>query len=146
MPAAAGALIGGTSARWISSLPTAFVPFANRVKASAWAYTTFYKTVLVPPAAAADPADPTTAQQPHLNVTLTIVADDEAVVYLNGQQKGQTTGSLIQTVLRLTLQAGSRHLLALQCGGTGGPAVVMAILTGPDGSVLAYTDHTWLWL
>ncbi|GLC38320.1 hypothetical protein PLESTF_000569900 [Pleodorina starrii] len=116
------------------------------IDASAWTYTTFYKTVFVPPAADDDPADPTTAQQPHLNVTLTIVADDEAVVYLNGQQKGQTTGSLIQTVLGLTLQAGSRHLLALQCGSTGGPAVVMAILTGPDGSVLAYTDHTWLWL
>ncbi|GLC66226.1 hypothetical protein PLESTF_000401200 [Pleodorina starrii] len=133
-----------TYARWISSLPTAFVPFGNRVLASAWVYTSFYKTLLAPPAAGVDPI---TGQQPStLLVTLTVVADDEAVVLVNGLQVGQTTGSLVQTILQFELQAGSRNLIVLQCGGTGGPAVVVASLAGPDGSVLARTDHTWLWL
>ncbi|GLC44978.1 hypothetical protein PLESTB_001747600 [Pleodorina starrii] len=139
-------------ARWISSMPTAFVPFGNRVAASAWAYTTFYKTFFVPPVGttAADD-DPITAtaqpqQQQLMNVTITVIADDEAVVFVNGQQIGQTTGSLVQTALQLTLQAGPRHLLVLQCKGTGGPAVVVAKVVGLEGSLLAYTDHTWMWL
>ncbi|GLC46385.1 hypothetical protein PLESTB_001769500 [Pleodorina starrii] len=141
---AGSGFVTDTYARWISSLPTAFVPFGNRVLASAWVYTTFYKTLLAPPAAGVDPI---TGQQPStLLVTLTVVADDEAVVLVNGLQVGQTAGSLVQTVLQFKLQAGSRNLIVLQCGGTGGPAVVVASLAGPDGSVLARTDHTWLWL
>ncbi|GLC77758.1 hypothetical protein PLESTM_001139600 [Pleodorina starrii] len=140
------------AARWISSLPTAFVPFGNRIMASAWAYTSFYKTFLVPPTATAAAGDGAGEQQaPLVNVTLTISADDAVVVLVNNQPVGRTLPEDFQQgappiMMRFALQGGSRHLIVLQCRSTGGPAVVVATLTAPDGAVLARTDYSWLWI
>ncbi|GLC48758.1 hypothetical protein PLESTB_000133600 [Pleodorina starrii] len=149
--------VGGFTAdkavRWISSVPTVFAQSSFReVMATAWSYSAFYKTFLTPPPPAAatslTAAQQQQQQQPALlNVTLTIVADVSAIVLVNGQEIGQTAAApLTPSVLRFQLPAGSRNLIVLQCKAMGAAAVVAASLVGPDGSVLARTDHTWLWL
>ncbi|EFJ40735.1 hypothetical protein VOLCADRAFT_99428 [Volvox carteri f. nagariensis] len=134
--------------RWISSLPTAFVPFGQRVIASAWQSTTFYRTFWLS-------AEQLQQQQAALGgvvttpvLNLTIIADDLATAFVNGQEVGRTAVFPERSVLQVSNLRPGPNLVVLHCNSTGGPAVVAASLAfgGPDGSVLLQTDHTWNWL
>ncbi|EFJ40734.1 hypothetical protein VOLCADRAFT_99427 [Volvox carteri f. nagariensis] len=134
--------------RWISSLPTAFVPFGQRVIASAWQSTTFYRTFWLS-------AEQLQQQQAALGgvvttpvLNLTIIADDLATAFVNGQEVGRTAMFPERSVLQVSNLQPGPNLVVLHCNSTGGLPVVAASLAfgGPDGSVLLQTDHTWNWL
>ncbi|EFJ40737.1 hypothetical protein VOLCADRAFT_99432 [Volvox carteri f. nagariensis] len=134
--------------RWISSLPTAFVPFGQRVIASAWQSTTFYRTFWLS-------AEQLQQQQAALGgvvttpvLNLTIIADDLATAFVNGQEVGRTAVFPERSVLQVSNLRPGPNLVVLHCNSTGGLPVVAASLAfgGPDGSVLLQTDHTWNWL
>ncbi|GIL60008.1 hypothetical protein Vafri_14647 [Volvox africanus] len=130
---------------WISSVPTAFVQFGHQHMWSSWQSTTFYRTFWVAQEQlVVEQANATAAA--NATTTLTLIADDMAIVRVNGQEVGKTVLFPRQSSLQVSELRTGHNLIELQCQGTEGPPSVVASLVGPRGSVLLQTDHTWNWL
>ncbi|GIL64981.1 hypothetical protein Vafri_18815, partial [Volvox africanus] len=144
-------------AMWISSVPTAFVQFGHQHMWSSWQPTTFYRTFWVSQEqllVVAEQANTNATAAGNVTIihastttgTLMLIADDLAIVHLNGQEVGRTALFPGQSVMQVSGLRIGHNLIELQCQGTSGPPLVVASLVGPRGVVLLHTDHAWNWM
>lgn len=80
-------------------------------------------------------------------VVLTVIVDDDATVYLNGDAVGDAYlgwyGDIPPTTIRLTLAKGI-NTLSIRAHNDGGPAGLLASVASADGkTVLARTSSAW---
>ncbi|GLC64920.1 hypothetical protein PLESTF_000221900 [Pleodorina starrii] len=134
-----------TLVRWISTVPTSFVPIANGVFASpAGTTVNFYTTVIAPPA----PDDQPSSSIP---VNVRFMAEEIVTLRINAGQTVYISGAVFErggapVFSRMTLVAGQLNVVAMQCRSWKGYPVAVLTMTLMDGTVVVRSDHNWLWL